>query len=49
VIDPKSGLDAVRTIDIRGRLIAAITTVAHAGQRKINARRLVLSPGFIDL
>ena len=49
VIDPESRLDAVRTIGIRGGRIAAITTGPLAGRRVIDARGLVVSPGFIDL
>jgi N-acyl-D-aspartate/D-glutamate deacylase len=49
VLDPESGLDAVRTIGIRGGRIAAITTAALTGRKVIDARGLVVSPGFIDL
>ncbi len=49
VIDPESGLDAVRSVGIRGGRIAAISTGALAGKRMIDARGLVVAPGFIDL
>ena len=49
VLDPESGLDAVRSIGIRGGRIAAITTGALTGRRVIDARGLVVTPGFIDL
>jgi N-acyl-D-aspartate/D-glutamate deacylase len=49
VMDPESGLDAVRHVGIRGATIAAIESRALQGRRRIEARGLVLSPGFIDL
>jgi N-acyl-D-aspartate/D-glutamate deacylase len=48
-MDPASGLDAVRNIGITGGRIAVITTDAIAGRDTIDARRLVVAPGFIDL
>lgn len=49
VIDPESGLDAVRNIGIAGARIAAISTEALEGKKTIKAHGLVASPGFIDL
>jgi len=49
VMDPESGLDAVRNVGIRGGKIAAISTGPLAGKRTIEARGLVVAPGFIDL
>ncbi len=49
VIDPESGLDAVRSIGIRGGRIAALSAGTLAGKRVIDARGLVVAPGFIDL
>ena len=49
VMDPESGLDAVRTIGIRGRSIAAILDGEIDGARTIDATGLVVAPGFIDL
>jgi cytosine/adenosine deaminase-related metal-dependent hydrolase len=49
VIDPESGLDAIRHIGIRGDRIAEIGTQALAGADTIDARGLVVSPGFIDI
>jgi N-acyl-D-aspartate/D-glutamate deacylase len=49
VMDPASGLDAVRNIGLQGGRIAAITTEALLGRDTIDARGLVVAPGFIDL
>ena len=49
VMDPESGLDAVRNVGIRGRTIATIESRPLQGRRRIEARGLVLAPGFIDL
>ncbi|MEO2122607.1 MAG: amidohydrolase family protein, partial [bacterium] len=49
VIDPESGLDAVRTIGVIGGEIAAITEIPLEGDRVIQAAGLVVVPGFIDL
>src|ERR1700682_3331324 len=49
VIDPESGLDAVRSIGINGKRIAAISTAPLRGKTEVDVRGLVVSPGFIDL
>jgi len=49
VLDPESNLDAVRDIGIRGDRIAAISAGRLAGRDTIDARGLVVAPGFIDL
>lgn len=49
VIDPESGLDAIRNIGVRDQSIAAITASPIIGRRTIDARSLVVAPGFIDL
>jgi N-acyl-D-aspartate/D-glutamate deacylase len=49
VMDPESGLDAVRTVAVDGGRITAIGTGPLAGRRVIDARGLVVAPGFIDL
>jgi N-acyl-D-aspartate/D-glutamate deacylase len=49
VMDPESGLDAVRNVGIRGGKIAAISTEPLPGKQTVNAKGLVVAPGFIDL
>ncbi|HEY7192787.1 MAG TPA: amidohydrolase family protein [Gemmatimonadales bacterium] len=49
VIDPASGLDAVRNVALKDGRIAAITPDAVAGRDTVDARGLVVAPGFIDL
>jgi hypothetical protein len=49
VIDPESGLDDVRHVGIRGDRLAAISADPLRGRDTIEARGLVVSPGFIDL
>lgn len=49
VMDPETGLDAVRNVGIRGGKIAHITPDAISGRRIIHADGLVVAPGFIDL
>ncbi len=48
-MDPASGLDAVRQVGIRGGKIAAISPQALRGRTVIDAKGLIVSPGFIDL
>ncbi len=49
VMDPESGLDAVRDVGITGSKIAAIATQHLHGKVEIDANGLVVAPGFIDL
>jgi dihydroorotase len=49
VIDPESGLDAVRHVGISAGRIEAISERPLAGTRVIDAANHVVAPGFIDL
>jgi len=49
VMDPESGLDAVRNVGINGGKIRAISDGALKGKQTIEAKGLVVAPGFIDL
>jgi N-acyl-D-aspartate/D-glutamate deacylase len=49
VIDPESGLDAVRHVGITGGRIAVLSSTPLRGRRTIDAARHVVAPGFIDL
>ena len=49
VMDPESGLDAVRNVGISGGKIRAMSSGTLKGQQTIDANGLVVAPGFIDL
>jgi len=49
VIDPETGLDAVRNVGIRGGQIVSIAESTLAADVTIDASGLVVAPGFIDL
>ena len=49
VIDPESGLDAVRHVGIRGGAVAAVSESPLTGGTTVDAAGLVVAPGFIDL
>src|SRR5438045_9505672 len=49
VMDPASNLDAVRNIGLSRGRIAIITPDAVSGRDTVDARGLVVAPGFIDL
>jgi len=49
LIDPESRLDAVRSVGIRAGKIAAISETPLEAENVVDARGLVVSPGFINL
>jgi N-acyl-D-aspartate/D-glutamate deacylase len=49
VMDPETGLDAVRNVGIREGKIERISPEPLSGRRIIHAAGLVVAPGFIDL
>jgi N-acyl-D-aspartate/D-glutamate deacylase len=49
VMDPESGLDAVRNVGITAGKIRAISTEPLKGKSILDAKGLVVAPGFIDL
>jgi N-acyl-D-aspartate/D-glutamate deacylase len=49
VMDPETGLDAVRDVGIRGETIVAISEDRLDGDVVVDATGLVVAPGFIDL
>ena len=48
VMDPASGLDAVRHVGIRGGVIADISAVPLTGTTNLDVTGLIVAPGFID-
>jgi len=48
VMDPETKYDAVANVGIKGGKIAVITKNAIKGKETINAKGLVVAPGFID-
>jgi N-acyl-D-aspartate/D-glutamate deacylase len=49
VVDPASGLDAVRNVGVTGGRIAGLSASPLRGRTTIDARGLVVAPGFIDV
>ncbi len=49
IIDPETGLDAIRNVGITDNRIAAISETPLQGARLLQAEGLVVAPGFIDL
>jgi N-acyl-D-aspartate/D-glutamate deacylase len=49
VVDPETGLDAVRNVGIRDGKIVRVSAEALSGRRMVHAKGLVVAPGFIDL
>ena len=49
VMDPETGLDAVRNVGIRGDRIAQISESPLRGREIVDLNGLIVAPGFIDL
>jgi N-acyl-D-aspartate/D-glutamate deacylase len=49
VMDPETGLDATRNVGVANGKIARISAEPMVGTRVLNAKGLVVAPGFIDL
>ena len=49
VMDPESGLDAIRNLGVAEGVVQAISAGPLRGDDEIDASGLVVSPGFIDL
>ncbi|MGC1485163.1 MAG: amidohydrolase family protein [Candidatus Acidiferrum sp.] len=49
VMDPESGLDAVRNVGISGGKIRAISANSLQGKTVLDAKGLIVAPGFIDM
>ncbi len=49
VLDPESGLNAIRNVGITAGKIASVSEGPLQGRAVLEAKGLVLSPGFIDL
>lgn len=49
VMDPESGLDALRNIGINSGKIQTVSASSLQGKTTVDARDLVVAPGFIDL
>ncbi|HEY0748120.1 MAG TPA: hypothetical protein VGD63_15575 [Steroidobacteraceae bacterium] len=49
VMDPETGLDAVRNVGITHGKVVRISSEPLTGARVLPARGLVVAPGFVDL
>jgi N-acyl-D-aspartate/D-glutamate deacylase len=49
VIDPESRTDAIRNLGISNGTIKVLSTARLSGRTVIDARGLIVAPGFIDL
>jgi N-acyl-D-aspartate/D-glutamate deacylase len=49
VMDPETGLDAIRNVGVRDGKIVRISSDPLSGKRVVHASGLVVAPGFIDL
>ncbi|MBJ30799.1 MAG: aminoacylase [Acidimicrobiaceae bacterium] len=49
IVDPDSGFDGVANVGIDGDTVTTIADGSLTGRRTLNARGLVVAPGFIDV
>lgn len=49
VIDPETGLDAIRHVGIRGDEIVTISETPLSGTRTLDVSGRIVAPGFVDL
>lgn len=49
VVDPESHLNAIRNVGIKDGRVVAVTSAKLSGKRVVDAKGLVVAPGFIDL
>src|SRR5437764_3831016 len=49
VMDPETGMDAIRNVGIRDGKIVRISSEALSGRRTIHATGLLVAPGFVDV
>lgn len=49
VMDPETGLDALRNVGVRDGVVSALTEEPISGRDTIDAEGLIVAPGFIDL
>ena len=49
VVDPETGLDGIRHLGINAGTIKSISTKPLMGAKTVNAKGLVVAPGFIDI
>src|SRR5579863_3481906 len=49
VLNPATNLDAIRYVGIQGGKIAAVSETPLSGRTVVDAKGLVVAPGFIDL
>ena len=49
VLDPETNLDAIRAVGIKGGRIVSVSTTVPAARDTVDAKGLVVAPGFIDL
>jgi len=48
VVDPETGFDGVANVGLMGDQIAIVTSASISGNSEVDARGLVVAPGFID-